>query len=157
MVNRRSVLKAGAATVAGALVRMPASGRYQLAMLSHVAFRRAVFDERFAECRAFAAELKGAAILTSAIRADVARLWYEDLRVHLREKRVSIAGLTDRPALFCLEELARYVGMRVIFRADKAWIKAGRRGTLRLGRRRWSPSPTSCRRKRGSGALWLCC
>ena len=36
-----------------------------------------------------------------------------------------IIGLTDRPALFCLEELARDVGMRVIFRADHVMDQGG--------------------------------
>ena len=118
MVNRRSVLKIGAATVAGALVKMPVSGRNLSPDRAHIAFHRAVFDERFAECRGFAAELRSAGVCTSAIRGDVAELWYDDLRVHLRENRLRIAGLTDRAALFCLEELAREVGMRVIFRGD---------------------------------------
>ena len=65
-----------------------------------------------------AAELHGAGIFTSAIRGDVAKLWYDDLRVHLRENRLPVAGATDRAELFCLEELARDVGMRVIFRVD---------------------------------------
>jgi hypothetical protein len=118
MVNRRSVLKIGAATVAGALVKVPVSGRNLSPGREHIAFHRAVFDERFAECRAFAAELRSAGVFASAIRGDVAELWYGDLRVHLSENRLPIAGLTDRAALFCLEELARDVGMRVIFRAD---------------------------------------
>ena len=66
----------------------------------------------------FAAELHSAGVFTSAIRGDVAALWYDDLRAHLAENRLPFAGLTDRAALFCLEELARDVGMRVIFRAD---------------------------------------
>ena len=118
MVNRRSVLKIATATMAGALVKMPVVGSSLSPTRAHIAFHRAVFDERFAECRGFAAELHGAGILTSAIRGDVAKLWYTDLRVHLRENRSPVAGLTDRAALFCLEELARDVGMRVIFRAD---------------------------------------
>jgi hypothetical protein len=118
MVNRRSVLKIGAATVAGALAKMAVSGRNLSPARAHIAFHRAVFDERFAECRDFAAELHGAGVLTSAIRGDVAKLWYDDLRVHLRENSLPVAGSTDRAALFCLEELARDVGMRVIFRAD---------------------------------------
>jgi len=116
MVNRRSVMKIGAAAVAGALADLPVPG--QNATPAHGTFQRAVFDERFAECRAFAAELHSAGVFTSAIRGDVARLWYDDLRAHLRENRLPVAGLTDRTALFCLEELARDVGMRVIFRAD---------------------------------------
>ena len=118
MVNRRGVMKIGAATVAGALVNLPVSGRNLSPARAHIAFHRAVFDERFAECRGFAAELHRAGIFTSAIRGDVAKLWYGDLRVHLSENRLPVAGLTDRAALFCLEELARDVGMRVIFRAD---------------------------------------
>jgi hypothetical protein len=118
MVNRRSAMKIGAATVAGALVNLPVPGRNAAPARAQSAFQRAVFDERFAECRAFAAELHRGGVPTSAIRGDVARLWYGDLRAHLRENRSPVAGLTDRAALFCLEELARDVGVRVIFRAD---------------------------------------
>jgi hypothetical protein len=114
MINRRSAMKIGAATVAGALVNLPVPG----GNVAQSVFQRAVFDERFAECRAFAAELRTAGVLTSAIRGDVAALWYGDLRAHLRENRSPVAGLTDRAALFCLEELARDVGMRVVVRVD---------------------------------------
>jgi hypothetical protein len=94
------------------------SGRNLSPTRARLAFQRAVFDERFAECRGFAATLHSAGVRTSAIRGDVGKLWYHDLRVHLRENRLPVAGLTDRAALFCLEELARDVSMRVIFRAD---------------------------------------
>ena len=118
MVNRRGILKIGAATVAGALVKMPRSGLSLPAQRARISFHRAVFDGRFAESRGFAAELHSAGVRTSPIRGDVAKLWYDDLRVHLRENRSPVAGLTDRAALFCLEELARDVDRRVIFRAD---------------------------------------
>jgi hypothetical protein len=118
MVNRRSVLKIATATAAGALVKMPVVGRSLSPTREHIAFHRAVFDELFAESRGFAAELNGMGVFTSAIRGDVAELWYADLRVHLSKNRLPVACLTDRAALFCLEELARDVGMRVIFRAD---------------------------------------
>jgi hypothetical protein len=125
MVNRRGVLKIGAATVAGVLVKTPVSDRNLSLTRARLAFHRAVFDERFAECRGFAAELHSAGVVTSAIRGDVAKLWYDDLRVHLRENRLPVAGVTDRAALFCLEELARDVGMRVIFRADHLINQSG--------------------------------
>jgi hypothetical protein len=118
MLNRRGILKIGAVTVAGVLVKMPDSGRNLSPTRAQLAFHRAVFDERFAECWGFAAEMQSAGVRTSAIRGDVAKLWYDDLRLHMRENRLPVAGLTDRAALFCLEELARDVGMRVIFRAD---------------------------------------
>ena len=155
MVNRRSVLKIGAATVAGALVKMPVSGRNLAPGRSaYIALHRAVFDERFAECRDFAAELRGAGVSTSAIRGDVAELWYDDLRVHLSENRLPVAGLTDRAALFCLEELARDVGMRVIFRADHIIDQDGDTQHA-VGRHRSPqlPLPPDL----DSGAPWLCC
>jgi hypothetical protein len=125
MVNRRSVIKIGTAAVAGAAVNLPKLGRSVPPPRAQAAFQRAVFDERFAECRAFAAELRGAGIFTSAIRGDVADLWYGDLRANLKKTRLPIAGLTDRVALFCLEELSRDVGMRVIFRADHTMDQNG--------------------------------
>lgn len=114
MIDRRSALKIGATTVAGALVRVSAFGK----STSRPAYERAVFDQRFEPCRVFGAELASAGVPTSAIRGDVAKLWYEDLRPALCKERAPIAGLTDRTALFCLEELARDVGMRVVFRVD---------------------------------------
>ncbi len=118
MVNRRTVLKIGAASLTGALVNVPVLRRTAAPAPAHSAFERIIFDHRFAESQAFAAELERAGAVTSAIRGDVGELWYQDLRVHLSRKRAPLAGLTDRPALFCLEDLARDVGMRVIFRAD---------------------------------------
>ncbi len=83
MVNRRSVMKIGAATVAGALVNLPVFGEGPSPARAYIAFQRAIFDERLAESRDFAAELHSAGIITSGIRGDVAKLWYDDLRVHL--------------------------------------------------------------------------
>ena len=129
MVNRRSVLKQiGAATVAATLVEMP--GLAKSGPPSLCAIQRAVFDERFAESRAFGGQLGRAGVFTSAIRGDVAKLWYEDLRVQLRQNRASVAGLTDRSALFCLEELARDVAMRVVFRMDHTIDESGFGGTM---------------------------
>src|ERR1035438_113754 len=129
MVNRRSVMKIGAATVAGALVNLPVLGWNVASGRAHSPFQKAIFDERFAECRAFAAGLNSAGVLTSEIRGDVAELWYGDLRAHLSENRLPFAGLTDRNSVFCFEELPRNVVMRVIFERITSSIKAGMPGT----------------------------
>jgi len=92
---------------------------------SHGSLCRAVFDERFEECLAFAGELNRRGVPTSGIRGDVAKLWYQDLQARLRQSRTPIAGLTDRVALFCLEELARDVNMKVVFRVDHLTDKSG--------------------------------
>jgi len=114
VIDRRSALKIGATTLAGALVRVSAFGKSP----SRSGYERAVFDERFEPCLVFGAEFARAGVPTSAIRGDVAKLWYEDLRAALSKRRAPVAGLTDRTALFCLEELARDVNMRVVFRVD---------------------------------------
>jgi len=114
VIDRRSVMKIGATTAAGALVHMSAFGKGPL----RSGYERAVFDERFEPCRVFGAEFARAGVPTSAIRGDVAELWYGDLRAALSKRRAPIAGLTNRTALFCLEELARDVGMRVVLRVD---------------------------------------
>ena len=51
MVNRRGVLKIGAAAVAGVLVKMPDSGRTLSPPRAHLAFRRAAAEQHpdFAE------------------------------------------------------------------------------------------------------------
>ena len=119
MVDRRNVLKLGAAGMAGMLVHLPGRGlgAAVLGDFRH-SLARAVFDERFDECLAFADELGRRGVVTSGIRGDVATLWYGDLRVRATRSPAPIAGLTDRVALFCLEELARDVGMKVCFRVD---------------------------------------
>jgi hypothetical protein len=118
MMERRSVLKLGAASVAGALISDRINAFGAMPAGSRGVIGRAVFDERFEECLAFAGEMKRMGIAISAVRGDVSGLWYEDLQACLREDRAPIAGLTDRITLFCLEELVRDVGMKVFFRVD---------------------------------------
>lgn len=126
MIERRSVLKLGAAGVVGALVNVPIRLLGAMPADSHGSLCRAVFDERFEECRAFAGEMNRRGVVTSGIRGDVAKLWYDDLRARLLQSPAPIAGLTDRVALFCLEELARDVAMKVFFRVDHMIDKSGR-------------------------------
>jgi hypothetical protein len=125
MLERRSLLKLGAASVAGALVNVPIRAFGAMPADSRRSLYRAVFDERFDECLAFAGEMNSSGIITSGIRGDVAKLWFGDLRARLRQVPAPFAGLTDRVALFCLEELARDVGMKVFFRVDHMVDKNG--------------------------------
>lgn len=125
MINRRGVLKLGTASLAGALVNVPIRAFGAMPADSHGSLARAVFDERFQESLAFAGEMQSRGVITSGIRGDVAKLWYQDLRAHLLQAPVPIAGLTDRVSLFCLEELARDVGMKVFFRVDHTVDQSG--------------------------------
>ncbi len=123
MVNRRTLLKLGTSGMAAAVVQAPAFGSTLLG--SSPGLARAVFDERFAEAQAFASVFQSRGMPTTAIRGDVAALWYQDLKASLLEQRLPIVGLTDRTALFCLEELARDVGMKVQGRIDHTFDTRG--------------------------------
>jgi hypothetical protein len=125
MIGRRKFLQLGPATLTSALVldwdrAVAATGFNHADVLG-----RGIFDARFAESRNFGDTLAAHGVQTTPIQDDVASLWYDDLRSQLRKVPTPIAGLTDRSALFCLEELARDVGMRVITRIDHLMDRSG--------------------------------
>ena len=106
--NRRIFLKCGlGACSAGAFIR-------QLAAQNPVLpYYRAVFDERFEDARAFAAEAAARAIRTAAIRGDVTNLFFTDLDLRWKQGPVWLIGLTTPASLFCLDLLARDRRMRL--------------------------------------------
>jgi hypothetical protein len=118
MVDRRAVLKLGAAGALGAAVNVPSQVFSKTEISPHRSLHRAIFDARYVDAVAFGEALSNRGVGVSGIRGDVAKLWYEDLRIHLRGDAAPIVGLTDRAALFCFEELARDVGLRVFLRVD---------------------------------------
>ncbi len=118
MVDRRSVLKFGAAGMAGALVGVPGPLLGAPQSDSTGLLRSAVFSNRFSEAVAFADELNRRNVATFSVGGDIASLWYRDLEGGLNQSSGPIAGLTDRATLFCLEELARSARMKVLYRVD---------------------------------------
>lgn len=88
-----------------------------------------IYDHRHREARTFR---RRAAQWDAAIRGtldgDITEIWQNDLSVLWKSKPAAIAGLTERPALFLLEQLGRDYGMRVFFQAEHeangkgAWI-----------------------------------
>lgn len=126
MINRRDALKLGAAGITAAAAAVSTRLVAANGLCSAGGLCRAVFDERDGECRVFAREIERRGVATSGIRNDVAALWYQDLRTQLRVTRLPFAGLTDRAALFCFEELARDVGMKVRYRVDRVLEQEGR-------------------------------
>jgi hypothetical protein len=113
MATRREIVKAGAAALAPPI----AAGRAWSAPREDAIFR-AVYDERFAEARAFAAAAAARGWPVRAIRGDVTELWFHELDPRWRQGPAAIAGVTDPAALFCLETLARDRGLRLAARAD---------------------------------------
>jgi hypothetical protein len=119
MVDRRTILKLGATSAAGALINLPEAAFGAAAPAPpQNSIHRAMFDGRSPEALAFAAELTGRGVATSEVTGDIGQLWYGDLQSQLLHAPMPIAGLTDRATLFCLEELARSVGMKVRYRVE---------------------------------------
>lgn len=118
-LNRRVFLTSGiGACSAGVLIR-PLSAQKPV-----VPYYKAVFDERFEDTRAFAAEATARAIPTAAIRGDVTSLFFNDLDLRWKQGPVWLTGLTTPASLFCLHLLARDQGMRLRFCRTKPGMKA---------------------------------
>jgi hypothetical protein len=117
--NRRIFLKCGlGAGAAGALIRPP-SARNPV-----IPYYKAVFDERFRDARAFAAEATARVIPTAEIRGDVTSLFFNDLDLRWKWGPVWLIGLTTPASLFCLHLLARDQGMRLRVCLTKPDMKA---------------------------------
>jgi len=88
---------------------------------------KTIFDERYSACARFAEEMDRRVLTTHAIRADITKLWYDDLYHRWKQGPVAIAGMTAPGPIFCLEMLARDAGMRVALRVDHRFTR-GRDG-----------------------------
>jgi hypothetical protein len=114
MLNRREFVQGGLCATA-----LAASGVALAADASRLPIYKVVIDERFAASRAFGAQAArlGAELLPT--QGDVTSIWYSDLYFQWKNAQPgAIAGLTTESALFCLDILARDVGMRVVYRGD---------------------------------------
>lgn len=108
MTNRRQFLHAAALAAAVPIVARSGMG------VDTGGDRLVVFDRRFQMARQFAARAGLDGLKLRAIDGDITALWFEELSLRWKEKPLWVAGLTARPALFCLERLAWDHGMRVV-------------------------------------------
>lgn len=91
-----------------------------------VPYYKAVFDERFADARAFATQASARATPTAAIRGDITNLFFHDLDLRWKRGPVWLVGLTTPASLFCLQLLAHDRGMRLRLCRTKPNMKAVR-------------------------------
>jgi len=121
MKNRREFLQAGIA--ASVLPMAVAGSSFAPSVRDEVAeaanFYKVIFDERFPASVAFGLDWQARGEPVHAIRGDITDLWFHDLHFRWQQGPVSIAGLTAHGPLFCLEQLARDHGMRVISRVEQ--------------------------------------
>jgi hypothetical protein len=128
VINRREFLEAAAASavpvIAGASQRNDGlrEKTRPAAVLPTV-----LVDERYRESRSVGARLaaRGAPLLALP-DGDITQVWLQHIGPAWKDHPVSIAGLTGRPALFCLEQFAVRCGLRVVFHAEHFVHREGR-------------------------------
>jgi hypothetical protein len=81
-------------------------------------FYKVIYDDRFAECRAFAREAGKYGANLHAHQGDVTDLWYNDLYHRWKEGPVAIAGFTLESHAFVLEILGRDAGLWQVYRGE---------------------------------------
>jgi hypothetical protein len=110
MPNRREFLQAG--MVASLL---PLLSSKALSAAAPRAFDLFVFDQRFPQARDFAQQAREARLDCVAIEGDITHLYFHDLSLRWNRGPTTIAGLSTKASLFCLEMLARDRGMRLVY------------------------------------------
>jgi hypothetical protein len=131
MTNRREFLQIGIAATAWPIASRAAMAATQsaapvgAAVAAPVSLYKAVYDTRFPESVAFARQMEVEGVATHAIEADVTNFWYTELDQRWRKTPLAIAGLTSHGPLFCLEQLAWPLGMRVVFRGEHSYRADG--------------------------------
>jgi hypothetical protein len=143
MPNRREFLQTGAVVSAIAANGVLLRDAKAIGARSAIALDRAIYDDRYAEGRRFAAVVTAQGVATRALDdGDITRLWYEELEPLSRRELVAVAGLTQFGPMFVVERLAAERGMRIALRIEHrgmpdgtlTHVFAGPRETLALAR-----------------------
>ncbi|MDT8398430.1 MAG: hypothetical protein RQ899_07425 [Pseudomonadales bacterium] len=113
MINRREFLQGSATISAASLTAHPVFAKEQPLVL-----RAAVIDTRFAATALFGIQARLRGLTVHEIDGDITTLWLQHLNKSWSAQPTALAGLSARPALFCLEQLAWDKGLRVIYHAE---------------------------------------
>jgi hypothetical protein len=113
MTSRREFLQATAV-----LSAVPLTVSASIVADTPLVLSSVVIDERYAAARVFGTRAQRSGIALSPIKGDITDLWLDELRPLWSGRQAAIAGLTARPALFCLEQLAWDHRMRVVYHAE---------------------------------------
>lgn len=122
MTNRREFLQAGVAATAlplavGSMLK-PASAAAAAGELG-IPIYKAIFDERYAEGRAFGEQVARNGVVAHAFAdGNITDFWYDELDLLWRETPVAIAGLTQFGPMFVLDRLGRERGLQTVLRIE---------------------------------------
>lgn len=89
-----------------------------LSVVPSLDFYKLLFDREAPAAVAFGRNALALHLPAVEVGRDVTSLWYDDLYHRWRGGPAAIAGLTVPHVAFCLEILARDVGMRVLYRGE---------------------------------------
>jgi hypothetical protein len=143
MPNRREFLQTGAAVSAIAANGVLARAAHAVGARRAVPVRCAVYDDRYAEGRRFAAVVGAQGIAPRALDdGDITRVWHELLEGLWSREPSGVAGFTQFGPMFVVERLAAERGMRVELRVlhraapdgTLEHVVSARRETLELAR-----------------------
>src|SRR5262245_6808370 len=144
MTSRREFLEAAALTALPAMAGVSLAGTANAAAKATAGspaalspagaaspdFHLVLFDARYAEARATAMRVGGAMRASAATHAiadgDITQVWLDHVGPAWQRGPAAIAGVTARPALFCLEQFALSSGLRVVFHAEHVVHADGR-------------------------------
>jgi hypothetical protein len=127
MVNRREFLEAAAVSALPAIAGARQRVDDRLATAPRLALHTILIDERRAQALTVGARLTVAGATVRAIpEGDVTQVWLNHIAPVWRHQPLTVAGLTARPALFCLEQFALGCGLRVVFHAEHVVHRQGR-------------------------------
>ena len=121
MTSRREFLGAAA------LSALPAIAGTSLSLAATVGSNRGaprasylvLVDARYPQSRNVATRVSRAGAAVHALAdGDITQVWLERIAPAWQRGPAVVAGLTARPALFCLEQLALSSGLRVVFHAE---------------------------------------
>lgn len=119
MPNRREFLQTGAVVSAIAINGVFAGDAGAIAGRPSLPLRWALYDDRYAEGRSFAAAAAAQGIATRALDAgDITRFWYDELDVLWRREPAAIAGLTQFGPMLVVEQLAAEARMHLTLRGE---------------------------------------
>jgi hypothetical protein len=130
MTNRRDFLRAATLTAGGLATAARGATATAPALVAQrpLALHAVLIEAGSPQARAFGTRLaarESTRVLTVPA-GDVTSVWLQQIGPAWRRHPVAIAGLTSRPALFCLEQLSALSGLRVLFHAEHIVLQGGR-------------------------------
>jgi hypothetical protein len=130
MTNRRDFLQAATLTAGGlatAVRGAPGTARAMVAQRP-LALHAVLIEAGSPQAAAFGTRLatRESTRVLEVPAGDVTSMWLQQIGPAWRRHPVAIAGLTSRPALFCLEQLCALSGLRVVFHAEHIVLPGGR-------------------------------